>query len=198
MKRIHIIGGKNHGKTTLVSDLVVEFRRLGLQVGTIKHTHHHHELDTPGKDSHRHRESGASVVGILSRSMNAIFWPNKEEPETKRSPRTEERYATFAPAFASCDLVIVEGDTQTEAPKIEVWRDAMGTSPKADQLKNVRAIITDDVGTYSLPTVPRTDVPAITRLILQILEIPSEPLTDNEINCDNQSGNHNPDMKTVF
>ena len=45
MKRLHIIGGKNHGKTTLVVELVEEFTRRGMTVGTIKHTHHQHELD---------------------------------------------------------------------------------------------------------------------------------------------------------
>ena len=173
MKRIHIIGGKNHGKTTLVSDLVVEFLKRGLQVGTIKHTHHQHELDTPGKDSYRHRESGASVVGILSRSMSALFWPNEKKPETDRSPQAEERYTEFETGFSSCDLVIVEGDTQTKAPKLEVWRAEMGTNSKADPLENVRAIVTDDAGTFCLPTVPRADVPAIASLILQILKLPT-------------------------
>ena len=198
MRRIHIIGGKNHGKTTLVSDLVVEFRRYGLQVGTIKHTHHHHELDSPGKDSHRHRESGASVIGILSRSMNAVFWPNDEQPETERSSPADERYTTFDSVFASCDLVIVEGDTQTTAPKLEVWRAALGTDPKANQLENVRAIITDDVGAFCLPTVPRSGISTIANLIMKIIEIPSELLTDHESKCDSQLGNHNTDKKTVF
>ncbi len=174
MRRIHIIGGKNHGKTTLVSDLVVEFRKRGLQVGTIKHTHHHHELDTPGKDSHRHREAGASVVGILSRSMSAAFWPNEEVPETDQPAQTEARYQEFEPVFSNCDLVIVEGDTQTKAPKLEVWRAVMESSSKADELENVRAIITDDSGTFHLPTVPRADVPAVASLIIEILELPAQ------------------------
>ena len=66
MNRIHIIGRKNHGKTQLVVELVEEFSLRGLRVGTIKHTHHDHELDTPGKDSHRHRSAGAAVVVIDS------------------------------------------------------------------------------------------------------------------------------------
>ncbi|MCA9266810.1 MAG: molybdopterin-guanine dinucleotide biosynthesis protein B, partial [Planctomycetales bacterium] len=69
MKRLHLIGRKNHGKTRLIVDLVEELTSRGLRVGTIKHTHHRHELDTPGKDSYQHRTAGAAVVGILSRSM---------------------------------------------------------------------------------------------------------------------------------
>lgn len=175
MRRIHIIGGKNHGKTTLVSDLVVEFRNRGFHVGTIKHTHHHHELDTPGKDSHHHREAGASVVGILSRSMSAAFWPNEEVPEADRTAQTEIRYQEFEPVFSNCDLVIVEGDTLTKAPKLEVWRAVMESSIKAEELENVQAIITDDGGTFPLPTVSRADVPAIAGLIVEILELPAQP-----------------------
>ena len=44
MRRLHIIGRKNHGKTQLVVELVEELTVRGLRVATIKHTHHHHEL----------------------------------------------------------------------------------------------------------------------------------------------------------
>ena len=82
MKRIHIVGRKNSGKTTLVADLVAHLTANGHRVGTIKHTHHQHELDTPGKDSHRHREAGAAVVGILCPGMTAVFRP---APDRQRS-----------------------------------------------------------------------------------------------------------------
>ena len=36
VKRIHIIGRKNNGKTTLVTDLVQALGKRGLRVGTIK------------------------------------------------------------------------------------------------------------------------------------------------------------------
>ena len=36
MKRLHVIGGKNHGKTTLIVELVRELARHGVPVGTIK------------------------------------------------------------------------------------------------------------------------------------------------------------------
>lgn len=168
MKRVHIIGGKNHGKTTLVAELVAEFRARGLRVGTIKHTHHHHELDTPGKDSHRHREAGAEVVGILSRSMNAVFWSNPE-PAESGSLSTEERYRSFAPAFFECDLVLVEGDTQTTAAKLEVWRAALDTPPVAKRAADVRAIVSDDPVTEHIHTLRRSDVSAVADFITQIL-----------------------------
>ncbi len=167
MRRIHVIGGKNHGKTTLVCDLVRELSRRGLRVGTIKHTHHNHELDTPGKDSHAHRHSGAVAVGILSRSMNAVFWPNAV-PETAE----ERRYDRFAAIFEACDLVIVEGDIQADAPKIEVWRARLGTKPLVKSGTTVCAVISDDPVETDRPVIPRQDLAAITNVVLETLRLP--------------------------
>jgi molybdopterin-guanine dinucleotide biosynthesis protein B len=110
----------------------------GLRVAMIKHTHHHHELDTPGKDSYRHRTAGAAIVGILSRNMNAVFIP------CQQIPAGEDRYARLSTIFAACDLVVVEGDSQTVAPKIEVWRAVLGTAPLATEDNAVLAVVTDD------------------------------------------------------
>lgn len=167
MNRVHIIGGKNHGKTTLIVDLVNEFRTRGMRVGTIKHTHHSHELDMPGKDSHRHREAGAVVSGILSQSMNAIFW-NTEEPNSAEEPNldSDARYCSFASAYAECDLLLVEGDTRTEALKLEVWREVNNTPPIAYVVSNILAIVTDDPVKISLPILKRSNVGAVADFIL--------------------------------
>lgn len=138
MKRLHIVGGKNHGKTTLVVDLVRAFAAQGVRVGTIKHTHHRHELDVPGKDSFRHREAGASAVGILSPTLSAMFIPADVHPQST------DRYSVFEPLFAHCEFVIVEGDSQATAPKIEVWRSTVGTPPLALNDASIMAIVTDD------------------------------------------------------
>ena len=161
MKRVHIIGGKNHGKTTLVTELVQELTRQGLRVGTIKHTHHQHELDAPGKDSHRHREAGAAVVGILSRAMNAVFWPPEADEEESR----EDRYEGFASVFAGCDLVLVEGDLKTDRPKVEVWRESQGTPPIAEEDKTVVAIVSHDKPKVGVPVWDRADVAGVAEQI---------------------------------
>jgi molybdopterin-guanine dinucleotide biosynthesis protein B len=167
MQRLHVIGRKNHGKTQLVVDLVEEFSRRGLRVGTIKHTHHHHELDTPGKDSHRHCTAGAAAVGILSPAMSAIFVPFEE------TSRDEDRYATFAPLFFHCDLMIVEGDSQTFAPKIEVWRAELGAEPLAAQDASILAIVTDDPPASDIPHMSRADVGRLADWIIERFVRPS-------------------------
>ena len=166
MKRVHIIGGKNHGKTTLVAELVQELTARNLRVGTIKHTHHEHELDTPGKDSHRHREAGAEVIGILSRKMNALFWP----PTQRDAVEDANRYLQFAPMYRHCDLVIVEGDTQADGIKLEVWRATRNTRPLAEQDPTITAVVTDDPLSIDQSTWPRSNVVALADQILSLLD----------------------------
>ena len=62
MKVWGVTGWKNAGKTGLMERLVREFTRRGLAVSTLKHAHHAFEVDREGKDSHRHREAGATEV----------------------------------------------------------------------------------------------------------------------------------------
>jgi len=171
MKRIHILGRKNHGKTTLMVELVEHLTACGLCVGTIKHTHHAHELDTPGKDSHRHRAAGAHVSAILSRSMNAVFWPPQDRQGTDSDSTIADRYADFEPHFSDCDLVLVEGDTTCQGTKIEVWRQAVGSDPMAPGDPQIRAVVTDDPLDAIIPCVPRSDVRAIAATVLSLAGI---------------------------
>jgi molybdopterin-guanine dinucleotide biosynthesis protein B len=162
MQRIHIIGRSNHGKTQLIVELVQHLAAGGLRVGTIKHTHHQHELDLPGKDSHRHRTAGASVAGILSPSLSAVFVPASGDRTTKA-----QRYAAFEPMFQSCDLVLVEGDSQTDAPKLEVWRSELGAAPLASEDPSILAVVTDDHLECGVAVLPRSDVPRLARWIVE-------------------------------
>jgi molybdopterin-guanine dinucleotide biosynthesis protein MobB len=162
MKRLHIIGRKNHGKTTLVVDLVEELVGRGLRIGTIKHTHHRHELDVPGKDSHRHREAGAAIVGVLSGGLSAVFIPSPDD-----DPRKRDRYAVLAPSFVDCDVVLVEGDSETLAPKIEVWRQAVGGDPYALTDARVLAVVSVDAPAGAATVLSRSNIAAIADWIIE-------------------------------
>ena len=162
VKRIHIVGRKNSGKTTLITDLVTHLTNLGYRVGTIKHTHHQHELDTPGKDSHRHREAGAAVVGILSPTMSAVFRP------VKHDDRSTDCYGRILPMFTECDLVLVEGDSGADAPKIEVWRAATNAELLAANDQSITAVISDDPVKLALPLLSRSDVAGLADCLLRL------------------------------
>jgi len=163
LKRIHIVGTKNSGKTTLVVELVEHYTSLGYRVGTVKHTHHRHELDTPGKDSYRHRQAGAAVVGILSPALNAAFWsPNSADEQG-------DPYEDMAPAFERCDFVLVEGHYRIECPKIEVWRSVTSEEPLAKNDQSILAVTTDDPVSVSVPVWSRSDIDTLGERILGLL-----------------------------
>lgn len=103
------------GKTTLIEKLIQQFTQQGLRVSVIKHTHHHFDIDRPGKDSYRHREAGAGEVLLVSDQRWVLMHELKETAE----PTVEEQLSKLSP----CDLVIVEGFKEASIPKIELWRE---------------------------------------------------------------------------
>lgn len=106
-----IVGWKNMGKTTLVERLVAEFTARGVRVSTIKHAHHHVDVDHEGKDSWRHRAAGAGEVLVASTSRWALMHELRGAPP----PSLAELLAKLS----SCDLVLVEGYKRDSHPKVE-------------------------------------------------------------------------------
>jgi len=153
MKRIHIVGRKNHGKTTLLVELVEHLTKRGLRVGTIKHTCHVHDLDTPGSDSYRHRRAGAAPAAIVTGNLFGVFLPADGSDYCGR----------LAPWFAGCDLVLVEGDLQSPGPKIEVWRETAGTPCLALERSDIAVVVTDDRLPARVPVLPRSDLGPLLR-----------------------------------
>lgn len=158
-RRIHIVGRKNAGKTTLIVELVGELCRRGLSVGTVKHTSHRHELDVPGKDSWRHRQAGAAPVAVLSRGVTAVFMPGTSDTAA---------YESIAPFYADCDVVLVEGWQAAQAIKLEVWRADLEEAPLACWRRDIAAVITDDRVEVSVPVWPRADVSRLADLVLAV------------------------------
>ena len=68
-----MVGFKDSGKTRVVEALVGELSGRGFRVGTLKHTAESVLLDTPGKDTWRHREAGSRATGILHGRGSAFF-----------------------------------------------------------------------------------------------------------------------------
>ena len=57
-----------------------------------------------------------------------------------------------------CDLVLVEGDSSTSAPRIEVWRSGMGDLPFAATDPNINLVVTDDPTDVPTQTTGRSDI----------------------------------------
>jgi molybdopterin-guanine dinucleotide biosynthesis protein B len=113
MKAVAVVGCKNTGKTTLVSRLVAAFKKEGYRVGTCKHDGlHDFEIDTPGTDTWKHREAGADVTLIASKSHAAMRVYYQQEPPLDAFLEQLSRKEL------GLDLVIVEGWKRSDLPKI--------------------------------------------------------------------------------
>ena len=89
MKTIAVIGWKNSGKTTLVSNLVKFFDSQDISVGVIKHAHHSFDIDHPNTDSYKIRKSGAYKTTIISENRLA-------HNEEKKNNAKRWRYVNFS------------------------------------------------------------------------------------------------------
>jgi len=163
MRIYGIVGRKNCGKTHLVARLVRSATARGLRVSTIKHAHHDFDVDHPGKDSHVHREAGATEVLVAS----AQRWALLHEHRGAAEPSLDELLAHLAP----CDLVLVEGFKSGGHAKLEVYRAACAQSPLAPDDPGIEAQALDadsfDIVTRAVERLPLDDTEAVLRFILR-------------------------------
>ncbi|MHC0054216.1 molybdopterin-guanine dinucleotide biosynthesis protein B [Actibacterium sp. D379-3] len=135
MRVFGVVGYKNAGKTGLMERLVAEISARGFSVSTVKHAHHHFDLDQPGKDSFRHRVAGAREVLLASGQRWALMHELCDAPE----PPLEALLARLSPV----DLVLVEGYKRDAHPKVEAFRDDAGHALIAPGDPTVRAVASD-------------------------------------------------------
>ncbi len=144
MNVIGFCGPSGVGKTTLIEGVIAGLKARGLRVSVIKHAHQHFDIDRPGKDSHRHREAGATEVLVASARRLALL----REFDVEGLPSLHQLLAELSPA----DWVLVEGWKHADLPKIEVWRAALGQAPLYPGDPFVTAVATDDPAALPVPT----------------------------------------------
>lgn len=118
MRIIGLAGWSGAGKTTLLVKLIPCLVGRGVRVSTLKHAHHAFDVDRPGKDSHAHRQAGASQVLVASARRWALMTELREAPEPG--------LFDLLPRLDPVDLVLVEGFKRDRHPKIEIHRAANG------------------------------------------------------------------------
>ncbi|GGH35197.1 molybdopterin guanine dinucleotide biosynthesis accessory protein MobB [Cribrihabitans marinus] len=153
-----VTGWKNCGKTGLMERLVADFTARGLTVSTVKHAHHSFDVDQPGRDSHRHRQAGASEVLLASAHRVALMQELRGAPE----PPLADLLARLSPV----DLVLVEGYKRARHPKIEAYRAEAGQPLIAPGDPTIRAVASDTPLALDRPVFDLDDTRAIAGFIL--------------------------------
>jgi len=161
MKIIGVAGYSGSGKTTLIEKVIPHLVAHGLRVSLIKHAHHQFDIDSPGKDSHRHREAGCAEVLVSSSRRWALMHELRGVPE----PSLAEQLRHFSP----CDLVIVEGWKNEPIAKIEVHRAAAGNPLLHPHDPHVVALASDVPVDTALPLLHLDDAEGVARFIVSHL-----------------------------
>ncbi|WP_333824614.1 molybdopterin-guanine dinucleotide biosynthesis protein B [Pinisolibacter sp.] len=158
MKIFGLAGRSGSGKTTLLVRLLPELRARGLTVSTLKHAHHGFDIDRPGKDSHRHREAGASEVMVVSGDRWALLHEIREE-----EPSLEDLIRRMTPV----DLVLVEGFHTHGHPMIEVHRPSAGHRLMWHAGSDILAVASDEpLEGCSVPVLDLNDTVAIADFVM--------------------------------
>lgn len=149
-----VVGRSGTGKTTLLEKLIVELKRRGYRVGTVKHNTHGFEMDTPGKDSWRHAQAGSDVVVVASPHKLALI------ERLERELTLDE----IAARISNVDIIITEGYKRSDKPKIEVFRREIGSElliPRDELI----AVVTDQPFALDVPQFDLNDVEGLASFI---------------------------------
>jgi molybdopterin-guanine dinucleotide biosynthesis protein B len=160
MKVFGIAGHSGMGKTTLLERLVPEISGRGHLVSLIKHSHKNIDIDRPGKDSYRLRESGCKEVLLLGNDR----WALMHELRGSAEPSLDNLLDRMQP----CDIVLIEGFKNGGFPKLEVWRASLGKAPLWPDWPGITAIASDsNAPVADVAQLPLSDIAAIATFVLE-------------------------------
>lgn len=142
MKVCGFSGASGAGKTSLMEGVIRELKAAGLRVSVVKHAHQGFDVDTPGKDSWRHRQAGAFEVVVASAHRLAKV----REFEVA----TEFSVHQLLAELVACDWALVEGFKHANLLKVEVWQAGQAAFYPSDPY--VVAVACDDAAELPEPT----------------------------------------------
>ena len=159
MKIFGFAGYSGSGKTTLIEQLIPLFTQRGLKVSLIKHAHHTFDVDTPGKDSYRHRQAGCNEILVTSSRRWVLMHELRGAPE----PGLAEHINHISP----CDLLLVEGFKYEHIPKLEIHRAEVGEPLLHPHDPHIIAIASDEQLETRLPQFDLNDPGKIADFVLK-------------------------------
>lgn len=136
---IQIVGYKNSGKTTLISNVIPILNNMNLRVAVIKHDVHGFESDIEDTDTYKLRQAGAVATAITSPWRTAII----EERETPLQELIQH--------FEDLQLIIVEGFKKEPLPKM-VMISGVGDMELVRKLDQVVAVVYHSISDIEIKT----------------------------------------------
>ncbi|MCL2532036.1 MAG: molybdopterin-guanine dinucleotide biosynthesis protein MobB [Oscillospiraceae bacterium] len=107
MKAFSVLGTSGTGKTTTIEAIIAELRKRGFRVGSVKDIHFDaFAMDTPGSNTHRHRQAGADLVTARGQHETDLLFP------TQLPMRDVLRH------YAGYDWVVLEGVADLPVPNV--------------------------------------------------------------------------------
>ncbi len=159
MKTIAVIGWKNSGKTTLVSNLVNHFNEKKLKVGVIKHAHHTFDIDHPNTDSYKIRNAGSYKTTIVSEKRLAHI-------EEKNTPEID--IEELIQLNKGCDILIFEGFKKIKKlSKIEVSLTKNNKELLYKSFDNIKLLVSDDKLEHPIKVLRHEQIHEIVKEILR-------------------------------
>ena len=147
------------GKTTLIEKLIPQLIKKGLIVSVVKHAHHKFDIDTPGKDSFRLRESGAYQTLIFNDHRSALITENVKD--------TFNLDEVITQINSDADIILIEGLKNMNCPKIEVHRKEISNEILYKKDSHIIAIVSDLLLDVKIPSFDLNDIPSIVDFIVQ-------------------------------
>ncbi len=150
-----IIGKSGVGKTTVMEKLVLELKRRGYRVATLKHNVHGYDIDHEGKDTWRYARVGSDAVAISSSQKVAII----RKVDHDHNLAELQRFIGL-----DFDIILAEGFKQEKAPKIEVHRRELGPDLLCTK-EELLAVATDEKLEVDIPQYALEDARGMVDLI---------------------------------
>ncbi|MCL2446247.1 MAG: molybdopterin-guanine dinucleotide biosynthesis protein B [Oscillospiraceae bacterium] len=107
MKVFSVQGTSGSGKTTTIEAIIYELRQRGFRVGSVKDIHFDaFAIDSPGTNTHRHRQAGAELVTARGQHETDLLYP------TQLPMRDILRY------YSGYDWIVLEGVADLPVPNL--------------------------------------------------------------------------------
>jgi len=165
---ISIVGKSDSGKTTLLEKFLPELVRRGYRIATVKHDVHGFEVDREGKDSWRHKQSGAHTVVISSPHKVAVI---RDVEKDMTLDEIRERF------IQDVDLLLSEGYKREVHPKIEIFRKEKHTELLCTKEDKLIAIVSNQAFDRGVPVFDLDDMKGLADFVEKKYLQPKEKKT---------------------